>query len=211
MNVSTKYRLNRSVFWTLASTLCFLGLAACSSSGSASDTTPALNVVAGLGLDPEDSCEGEVVGGTVENLIVDDGTTCMLDGTRITGNLFVYTDATLVARNIWVGGNIQAEGAALVDVGGATIVGGNIQIKQGREARVESVRIGGDLQLEQKSGSLVADGNIIDGNLQVFQNTGGVTLTFNRVAENLQCKENSPAPTGGDNTAGSKEDQCEFL
>jgi hypothetical protein len=47
--------------------------------------------------------------------------------------------------------------------------------------------------------------------MQIFQNTGGVKLLRNMVAENLQCKSNFPAPTGGGNIAGDKEDQCENL
>ena len=203
--------LNRAAFWLLATTLFVFIVGGCGSSGPISDIAPVVNDVAGPGLAPDGSCDGQVIGGTVENLIVDDGSTCVLDGTHITGNLFVNTGATLLARDIRVGGNIQAEGAASVDVGGSTTVGGNIQIKQGLEARVDAVRLGGDLQLDMNSGNLIAAGNIIDGNLQVFQNSGGVVLSFNRVAENLQCKENSPAPTGGGNTAGSKEDQCESL
>jgi hypothetical protein len=33
----------------------------------------------------------------------------------------------------------------------------------------------------------------------------------NTVVQNLQCKQNLPAPTGGDNTAGDKEGQCAAL
>jgi hypothetical protein len=47
--------------------------------------------------------------------------------------------------------------------------------------------------------------------MQVFQNTGGVRLLNNRIAENLQCKENDPPPTGSGNIAGDKEDQCAGL
>jgi hypothetical protein len=48
--------------------------------------------------------------------------------------------------------------------------------------------------------------------VQAFQNTGGVTVARNRIDGNLQCKENSPRPTGGNNVVqGNKEDQCRAL
>jgi hypothetical protein len=47
---------------------------------------------------------------------------------------------------------------------------------------------------------------------QVFQNNGGVTVSDNSVNGNLQCKENAPAPTGGNNVVqGNKDDQCSSL
>jgi hypothetical protein len=92
-----------------------------------------------------------------------------------------------------------------------SIVGGNIQIKQGGSARIHRVDILGDMQLESNRGAVRATENEVGGNMQVFQNTGGVTLLRNVIAENLQCKENSPPPTGGGNVAGDKEDQCANL
>ena len=48
--------------------------------------------------------------------------------------------------------------------------------------------------------------------MQAFQNRGGVNFTRNRIEGNLQCKENSPPPTGGGNVVQSnKEDQCRRL
>jgi hypothetical protein len=44
------------------------------------------------------------------------------------------------------------------------------------------------------------------------QHTGGVSITANTIDGNLQCKENNPAPTGGDNIVkGIMEDQCANL
>ncbi len=72
-------------------------------------------------------------------------------------------------------------------------------------------RINGDLQFEANEARMVARNSTILANLQAFQNTGGVVLQNNRIAENLQCKENNPPPTGGGNQAGDKEDQCAAL
>jgi hypothetical protein len=156
-------------------------------------------------------CTGTIGAVTLDNVLVPNGSSCTLNGTRLKGTLKVSTGATLSASGVRVNGNIQAEGARAVYVNPGSIVGGNIQIKQGGSARLDRVDILGDLQLESNRKALRVTSNEVGGNLQVFQNTGGVTLLRNVIAENLQCKENSPPPTGGGNIAGDKEDQCAHL
>lgn len=156
-------------------------------------------------------CNGTIGPISLDNIVVQDGSTCVLKGTRLKGNIVVLNRATLSANRVRVNGNIQSEGAAGVFVNPDSVVGGNIQIKQGNRARVDRVRIGGDLQVEQNRGFINLNGNEVDGNLQAFQNRGGIRIALNIIEENLQCKENFPRPTGGDNIAGSKEDQCARL
>lgn len=160
-------------------------------------------------------CTGTIGAVTVDNLIVPDGRTCTLNGTRVEGNIIVSTGATLTAKGVDVDGNIQAEGAKSVQVlvlnGARSFVGGSVQIEQGGSARIDRVDINGDLQLFQNRGFLRVTGNDIGANLQAFQNTGGLTIAKNVIAENLQCAANNPPPTGGGNTAGDKEEQCANL
>ena len=158
------------------------------------------------------TCQGFLGAVTVENLEVPQGASCTLDGTRVQGNIFVQNGASLTAQRVTVIGNIQAEGARLVEVLAGSTVGGSIQLKQGGSARVESVIVTGDIQFESNNGVLSAANNQVGGNIQVFQNAGGVTIANNFVNGNLQCKENSPAPGGGNNSVqGNKEDQCAGL
>jgi hypothetical protein len=159
----------------------------------------------------ETQCRGTIGAVTLDNIFVPDGKTCVLKGTRAKGTVKVGTGATLDAIGVRVNGNIQAEGAASVTVRGGSIVGGNIQIVQGGRATIDRARIDGDLLFDENRAAIRATSNVIGGNLQSFKNTGGVYIAKNRIAENLQCKENRPAPTGGGNSAGSKEDQCERL
>lgn len=159
----------------------------------------------------EFTCRGTVGAITLDNIAVPDGATCTLQGTRAKGTIKVGTNATLRASGVQVNGNVQAEGAKLVVVNSSSSVGGSIQIKQGQAATIANVRITGDLQFDANTKQLVARSNRIGGNLQAFKNTGGLTIENNRIAQNLQCKENKPVPTGGGNTASSKEDQCAKL
>lgn len=156
-------------------------------------------------------CRGTLGKVTRDNVVVPDGASCTLRGTRVEGNVIVKTGARLNTDGARVDGNIQAEGHAKVVVLNS-FVGGSIQIKQGRDAQVKATQINGDLQLEQNRGKFVLSKNRIGGNLQANQNTGsGLQISRNTIDGALQCQANKPAPTGSGNTASSKEDQCARL
>lgn len=160
----------------------------------------------------EIDCTGFLGVVTVDNLRVPQNSSCTLDGTRMLGTLKVEEGATLNATRIEVVGNVQAEGAAAVNVSTNSTVGGSIQIEQGQAAHIENVRVNADILFDSNRESLFAISNTVGGNIQVFQNLGGVTISGNVIDGNLQCKQNTPAPTGGANVVhGSAEDQCENL
>lgn len=157
----------------------------------------------------EIACRGTLGAVRVDNLRVPNGATCILNGTRVQGNIRVGSRAILTATRVSVNGNIQAENAARVVVSAQSVVVGNIQIKQSQAAIINNTRIGGDLQFEENTRPLHAERNTIGGNLQAFKNRGGLRVLSNRIDGNLQCKENCPAPTGrGNFVQGNKEDQC---
>jgi hypothetical protein len=168
---------------------------------------------ASVAVADERVCTGSIGMETVDDLRVPSGATCELNGTRVEGNANVQANATLRARSARVDGNVQGENAARVVVVGSSQVGGSVQVKQGGGADVRETRVTGDIQLDANNGALqhVAR-NTVGGNVQVFSNTSGVDITGNTIDGNLQCKENSPPPTGGSNVVrGSAEDQCASL
>ncbi len=152
---------------------------------------------------------------TIDDNVIVTGT-CVLNGTRVKGNVLVQSNGALTVRNkARIEGNIQADGGLYVRVLESARVGGDIQLKglsgQG-SSYVKNSTVGGNLQMENNRIPLQAEHNFIDGDLQAFSNTGGVTIRFNTIDGNLQCKSNRPAPTGGHNrVAGNKEDQCARL
>lgn len=167
--------------------------------------------------------EGDVIVGT--------GGSLTATGARVEGNVQAE-DAVAISLlgDTYVGGDVQVKRRALVTVTASTIIGdlqleergaslvasdveigGDLQVKKAAAADITLTRIDGDLQLEENSGALVATQTDVRGNLQVTKNRGGVTLEDNTVAQALQCKENSPAPQGGGNVAGEKEEQCSAL
>jgi hypothetical protein len=96
-----------------------------------------------------------------------------------------------------VDGNVQADGHALVVVNPNSTVGGSIQINQGGSARVDQVRINGDLQLKQNNGNFVLSGNVIGGNLQANQNRGtGLTIENNRITNPSYCSKPNSSSSG---------------
>jgi hypothetical protein len=154
-------------------------------------TAAAVAFTAGPALAEERTCRGTINAVAVDNLRVPQGATCTLNGTRVKGTVKVERGGTLKASRIQVIGNIQAEGAARVNVTSSSI-GGSVQIVQGRSSNLRS--------------------NSVKGDVQYFENRGAIAITGNRVNGNLQCKENSPRPTGGRNVVqGNKEDQCARL
>ena len=160
----------------------------------------------------ERTCRGRLGAITVDNLKVPQGATCTLQGTKVKGTITVQRNATLVASNVRVVGNVQAENAARVDVIAGSRVNGSIQVVQGGSGRVANTVVGSDILFDDQDRRVVVTATKVGGNIQAFQNTGGVTISANRVDGNLQCKENAPRPTGGRNIVeGSKEDQCARL
>ena len=154
-------------------------------------STAVAALAAAPALAEERTCRGTIGATTVDNLRVPQGATCTLNGTRVKGTIKVERRATLKASRISVIGNVQAEGAATVNVAAST-VGGSVQIVQGKNSKL--------------------DRNSVKGDVQYFENPGTISITRNRIDGNLQCKENSPRPTGGGNIVqGNKEDQCARL
>ncbi len=106
----------------------------------------------------------------LDNIFVPDGASCVLERTRAKGNIVVGTGARLVATSVSINGNLQAEGAADVSVGGRSTFGGSVQIVQGGSASIRRARINGDILFDENTGPLLASENVVGGNLQAFKN-----------------------------------------
>jgi hypothetical protein len=170
--------------------------------------------VAGAGLmacDPvanPEACNGTIGAVTVEDVHVPVGNTCILDGTRVEGNVTIARNGTLRATGIRVDGNVQSQGHRFVSVRESSVVGGSIQLENGVEVQVADSRVGGSVQLKANTVKAGVSRNVVGSDVQLFDNRGA-NVANNRIDGNLQCKGNVPAPTGGGNIVqGNKEDQC---
>ena len=143
-------------------------------------------------------CSGTIRAVSIDgDVIVPQGKTCRLVGTRVDGNVKVKRNAKLVARGVRVGGNIQAENHKRVVVQPRAVNGGT-----------RKSRIGGSIQLKQGGGGVLRR-TVTEGDIQLFSNDGRFQVYGNRVGGNLQCKSNQPRPVGDNNRVeGDKENQC---
>ncbi len=174
----------------------------------------ALAMAAPVAMAEERVCRGTIGATTVDNLLVPQGAKCTLNGTRVEGTVKVERRAQLFANGVRVKGNVQSEGFRTIVLRENSVVIGSVQLENGLEGgsgRVLNSRINGDVQYFTNEARMVARANTILANLQANQNTGGLVISNNSIAENLQCQANNPRPTGGGNTAGDKEDQCAAL
>jgi hypothetical protein len=157
-------------------------------------------------------CVNQSIGAIrLDSVNVPAGATCTLMGTIMNGSVEVRSGAQLTASNVAITGNLLSDGAAALRLNGSSQVGGSIQIQRGAGAEITGARVTGNLQIDAMAGPVVATGNAVGGSLQAVGNRGGITLINNRMNSVLQCKENTPAPTGSGNTATLKEDQCVAL
>ena len=160
----------------------------------------------------EIACRGSIGARTLDNVRVPQDARCNLNGTRVQGTITVQRNATLVAQDVIVIGNVQGENARNVRVLEGSRVGGDVQVVQGGGAAVADSRVDGDILYDENRNPLYVVRNVVGGNVQAFQNRGGVDIRRNRIDGNLQCKANVPAPEGGGNIVqGNKEDQCRGL
>jgi len=161
-------------------------------------------------------------------------------GAQIEGNIQAKDAISVtVEPNTFVDGDIQLENLSGPSKITYSNVTGNIQLKYNRRTvTVDYNTVGGDIQFEELNASTYAaharyntvGGNVqmiknrltrlnllsnqVDGDMQVFENRSASALVIrsNNIRQNLQCKSNTRAPTGGGNiVGGSKEDQCRLL
>lgn len=156
-----------------------------------------LLMVAGPVSADERTCRGTIGAATVDGLRVPQGATCTLQGTTVKGTIasasWATSRARMPRRSSWP--RVPAWAAA--------------SRSSRANRRRSSSRVIGDIQFDDNGSKNVARRNLVGGSVQAFQNDGGVAIFGNRIDGNLQCKENSPRPTGGGNiVGGNKEDQC---
>jgi hypothetical protein len=181
----------------------------------------AVGVLAGITAKADDlECSGTLGELVVDNLIVPPAASCNLAGTRVQGNINVGTNATLIANNAVITGNVHATGFRSVFLGQGTEVNGNVELKNGRRGDIRNstvrqnlvfennrgklivrvVSVGGSLHAVHNSGKLQIESNpVIRGNLQVFDHAGRVKINENLVDQDLQVFRNIGRATLRDN------------
>ena len=143
----------------------------------------------------EYSCTGSIGGRTLDNVRVPQGARCVLTGTTVEGTLKVERGAVLIARDVRVDGNVQAENAAKVVVKRSSRVGGDVQADDTGRVRVVDSRVGGSIQLNDNRRLNTVRRNVVGGDVQAFQNTGGVEIYATGSTATSSARRISPDPS----------------
>ena len=171
-------------------------------------------------------CEGSLVAGTYETVLVPKGKTCDVVGeVTVEQNVILQEGASLTneCNTFTVNGNFQGHGVKSVIMEGPSVsIHGNVSIT-GATGHVflDDVSIGGNLNISDANGiDIIVLNSVIGGNALFQDNTLTDFLRFiiggNTIAGNLVCGGNVTTPgTGGGgmtNTVGGKKiGQCSAL
>jgi feruloyl esterase len=165
-------------------------------------------------------CNGSLTGTIAANLVVPAGAGCMLYQARVSGDVRVMQDATLLVdgREEWtsIGGNVTAAGCVSALLDGSVTVHGDIEIHACRSTSGftgPGIKIHGNFLCQNNRADCKAVLGEIDGNVEISNNKSGAAsdISLTAIAGNLQCQQNTPAPThglGGDWVAGQLSGQC---
>ena len=182
----------------LAALTFFFGCSGSDSPTNVGSQDSSLGELADAGKD--ESCATGLTGTYDDDIIVPVGTSCLLQGATVFGNVKALEGAELYVIDSRVTGNVEGDEARIVQVQGGTVEG-NIQIKDGTSpGAMGAMVVGttvteGDVQIEKmRTGEILVDGvAILEGNLQVTENHVGLRLHLlnNPVAAgNLQVFKN---------------------
>jgi hypothetical protein len=173
------------------------------------------------------SCLGPIGGGrTVTNIdgnvTVPDGTSCTLSFVKITGNVGVGQNATLIVSAYTepseIGGDVEAKGCNSVLLQGNVTVGGNLNIHScGGTApngfQGPDVLIHGNFECRSNAGPCLAWLGTVDEDVHIQSNNTQVASDVSLVSAggNLNCEGNWPVPThshGPSWVDGRSQGQC---
>lgn len=145
---------------------------------------------------------------TLPSLEVSAGTTCLLSGTVIQGDVTIAAGGDLTGIGVQVGGSVRGEGAASVSLETSNVTG-DVLISGGTSAEIVDSNVVGDVRLIGSSSSASVSGTTVGGDLEVSRNVGDTFVDTNTVAGNLICEGNAVVPEGGENVvAGDNTGQC---
>ncbi len=138
---------------------------------------------------------------------------CTLNGTKVEGNVTLFAGGSLVAIDATIDGNIKARTADFVELKNSE-VDGNVELRDmvGDVSIVLNSAIEGKLVVKDSRSRIDIQDNHVDGKLDVAKNNGEIIIAGNVIDGDLKCKNNAPAPNGGDNqVSGKKTGQCAVL
>ncbi len=152
---------------------------------------------------------GDILTGVYKNVLVPPGNFCLLLGATVLENVLANNSTQLGIDNSRIGGNVLANNVS--DNGwvcGSTI-GHNLEVANASQSTAEP----GAWFIGDASWCIAqfdpVPGNYIGGNLGFHNNESGGFISNNDIERNLTCENNSPPPTGANNSVdGNATGQC---
>jgi hypothetical protein len=173
--------------------------------------TPEILLSAVSGRTNDMVCEGTLNDITIDNLVVPEGSECILNGTHVEGDLLVEANASLIAYGVIVDHNLQGEKAALIEIHPNSVIGGNIIINESGLMIIDSTIISGNVEISKNLDQQAIINSQLGGNLHIFDNSAIVTAQGNTINGDLLCDRNDPMPSISENfVSGERSGQCEF-
>lgn len=194
---------------------CGIALLACTDGSRV--TAPEGDAAGTVALAPGDprggrpvECVGAFTGATPGNLVVPEGSFCIILGATIGGNVLVESGAIgFHSHNSTIEGSVHSPGPIVFDVRILnTIVAHNVDIRQTRSGTAGAIcrsQIGGNVTLKQNAGfmnvgigfpsDVCTAGNTIAGNVHIDENTGVIQINNNTVEQSLHVNDNTGAIT----------------
>jgi len=183
--------------------------------GSPGAPTPAASATAEPLGSGTTSCSGPHSGSGTE-VTVPAGAVCtLLAGTQVSGNVEVAEGGALIDRGAVIGGDLQADNAAGIRVGGGGSIGGNLQIHGltggpnslcdttvGGNVEVHDGAAGSPIDIGDLGACLGAPGLAVAGNLEVHHNAANLTVGGNTVKGHLEVNGNAGEVTVNGNATG---------
>lgn len=158
--------------------------------------------------DPDDSCHirDRTFGDDVE---IQRGSTCTFTNVRVRGDLELERGARLIASELTVAGDIEVDGADELRLTHSRIEG-DVEFEKGGRIIILQSHVGGKVEIKENEGRIDLRDNAVDDDVKLEKNRDGpFTLFRNTIDGKLECKGNTPSPTGSGNVVGDRaQGQC---
>lgn len=131
-----------------------------------------------------------------DNVIIARNTTCILNGTTITGDVRVLSGARLIMNGAWVDGNLLSYRSRLLDLRNASRVTFNIRGSATRSVLLRAgTQVGGLVQVTGSTApegvdSLLIKNSAIEGDVRAYKSTGRLRTIDNTIKGKLKFVEN---------------------
>jgi len=164
--------------------------------------------IGAAGASAAGACTGAVAAITITGNL-EAGAGCVLNGTKVTGNVTVNPGGSLVLNGATVignvrstgassitleqgssiHGNLEVKGATNVTIEGGSSVAGNVQVTGAGNVTIEGgSSVGGNVQISGASTVTIEGGSSVGGNVQIDGALGNVDVAYSTVKGNIQVQ-----------------------